>query len=597
VLRAAFSVVEPLVVRPRRAIARLAAVAFLSGLIDAVLVILVVRMALEAADVKVNPVRLPLVGSTLGDAWTIALTVVLAIVAALLHLLATADSARLSAEVYAAARRRAYRAHIDARWSRQQGERQGSLQESVALAMPVADAAQALADLLTSSLMVGIILVVAFSVSAVSVVVIATFAVVLAVLLRPLGRRVRRQSRGSTEAAIGLSETLAEVTSVSRELRAFGTFAPVAARLDRLNEESSASFRHTRFLTRYVWLLHNDLLVGLLVVAVSVLFASRTSQFVGISTVALLIARALTAANQFQQSRNRLDERAPLVELFDERISALEAERVVYGDVELAAFGTMRLDDVSHEYVPGVRALDGVSFHVAPGESVGLIGPSGAGKTTVIDIVTRLRAPTSGTVTLDGGAIDEFTERSWTRHVALVPQEPHLVEGTVRDNIRFDRDWIDDDAILRAATQARVLDDIERLPDGFDTVLGPRGTGVSVGQKQRLAIARALAGRPSLLVLDEPTSALDPRSERMLRATLAGLRRSMAVVMITHRMSTVDACDRLIVLDAGRVVAEGPVAQIMDDESLHDLTRATMLEGEQNGSVDAQDERAERAWT
>ena len=214
------------------------------------------------------------------------------------------------------------------------------------------------------------------------------------------------------------------------------------------------------------------------------------------------------------------------------------------------------------------------------GESVGLIGPSGAGKTTLIEIASRLRTATSGSIAVDGHDINDFTEESWSGQVALVPQEPHLIEGSVRDNIRFHRDWITDDAIVAAAEAAHVRHEIERLPEGFDTLLGPHGTGVSVGQKQRIAIARALAGQPSMLVLDEPTSALDPRSERMLRATLDDLHGSVAMVMVTHRMSTVDICDRLVVVDAGKIVATGPVDQIMTDESLHDLTRATMIDNE-----------------
>jgi ATP-binding cassette subfamily B protein len=325
-------------------------------------------------------------------------------------------------------------------------------------------------------------------------------------------------------------------------------------------------------------LLHSDIVVGLLVVAVSVIYGSRTSQFVGISTVALLVARALTSASQLQQARSRLDQLGPAIDLFEERVRALEAERVEFGTAELDGFRALRVDDVGHEYRSGSRVLDGVTLGIEVGESVGLIGPSGAGKTTLIEIISRLRVPTSGSVTVDGQPIDDFTESSWTRHVSLVPQEPHLIEGSVRDNIRFHRQWISDEAIRDAAARAHVIEEIERLPAGFDTILGPRGTGVSVGQKQRLAIARALAGRPSLLVLDEPTSALDPRSERMLRLTLADLRGSMAVVMVTHRMSTVDACDRLVVLDAGRIVADGPVSVIMGDETLYDLTRATLLD-------------------
>jgi ATP-binding cassette subfamily B protein len=580
VIRVILRVIEPLTLRPRLAITWIALTGFLSGLADGVLVVLAVRMALEAAEVRVNPVRVPVIGTTLSEGPTIALTIALAVVAAALHLMTATNASRLSAEVLANARRRGYRAHIRARWARQQGERQGSLQETMGMANSVSESAQVMADVITSALMIFTILAIALTISAVAVGAVVVFAIVLTFLLRPLGRRVRRESRIAANESVLLSEKIGEVTLVSRELRAFGVFDSVGVELDTLNEKSAQARRRAMFLSRYVWLLHSDIVVLFLVIAVSVVYGSRTSQFVGISTVAILVARALSSANQLQQSRSRLDELGPVVELFNDRVSALEAERVEYGETELRSMSTLRLDGVSHEYKPGVRALDSVSLEIAMGESVGLIGPSGAGKTTLIEIASRLRTATSGSIAVDGHDINDFTEESWSGQVALVPQEPHLIEGSVRDNIRFHRDWITDDAIVAAAEAAHVRHEIERLPEGFDTLLGPHGTGVSVGQKQRIAIARALAGQPSMLVLDEPTSALDPRSERMLRATLDDLHGSVAMVMVTHRMSTVDICDRLVVVDAGKIVATGPVDQIMTDESLHDLTRATMIDNE-----------------
>jgi ATP-binding cassette subfamily B protein len=573
-------VIEPLTLRPRLAITWIALTGFLSGLADGVLVVLAVRMALEAAEVRVNPIRVPVIGATLSEGPTIALTVALAVIAAALHLMTATNAARLSAEVLENARRRGYRAHIRARWARQQGERQGSLQETMGMANSVSESAQVMADVITSALMIFTILAIALTVSAVAVGAVVIFAIVLTFLLRPLGRRVRRESRIAANESVLLSEKIGEVTLVSRELRAFGVFDSVGVELDTLNEKSAQARRRAMFLSRYVWLLHSDIVVLFLVIAVSVVYGSRTSQFVGISTVAILVARALSSANQLQQSRSRLDELGPIVELFNDRVSALEAERVEYGEAELRSMSILQLDAVSHEYKPGVRALDSVSLEIAMGESVGLIGPSGAGKTTLIEIASRLRTATSGSIAVDGLDINDFTEESWSSQVALVPQEPHLIEGSVRDNIRFHRDWITDDAIVAAAEAAHVRHEIERLPESFDTLLGPHGTGVSVGQKQRIAIARALAGQPSMLVLDEPTSALDPRSERMLRATLDDLHGSVAMVMVTHRMSTVDICDRLVVVDAGKIVATGPVDQIMTDESLHDLTRATMIDNE-----------------
>ena len=586
-------VIEPLLVRPRLKIVWIAVLGFFSGLADGILVVLAVRMALEAADVKVNPVRIPVLGDQLSSGVTIALTLALAVFAALLHLLTTSTATRFAADVLAGARRRAYLAHVRARWARQQGERQGSLQESVAMAATVSDGAQAIAELINSALMIAMILLVGLTISAISVAVIVVFAVLVTFALRPFGRMVRRTSRRSRIEAIGMSEKLGEVALVSRELRAFGVYDSVTIELDALNETTMRATLHTQFLTRYLWLLHSDLVIMFLVIAVSVIYGSQTSQFVGISTVAILVARALTSANKLQQSRNRIDECGPIVEVFDERVSELEAESIEFGDIELESIEHLQLVGVSHEYVPGVPALDSVDLVVASGEAVGLIGPSGAGKTTITEIVARLREPTSGTVEVDGRDINDFTEASWANRVALVPQEPHLIEGSVRENIRFYRDWIDDDTIVAAAAAAHVLHEIERLPNGFDTLLGPRGAGVSVGQKQRLAIARALAARPSLLVLDEPTSALDPRSERKLRETLADLHGSVALVMVTHRMSTVDVCDRLVVVDAGRIVATGTVDEVMGDESLHDLTRATLLDPEaENFEPTPEDEAA-----
>ena len=577
-IRSILRVLGPLLNRPRLAIGWIALGGFLSGLADGVLVVLVVRMALEAADVDVNPVRLPVLGSALGEGETITLTLVLVVVAAALHLLTSTNAAKLATEVLESARRRAYRAHVDARWEHQQGERQGSLQETISMANTVSESSLAMADLITTSLMIVTILTIAFTISAVSVGVVVIFAGLLTLVLRPLGRRVRYESRRATERSVQLSEKLGEVTMISRELRAFGVFGSVASQLDEINAESAAARRRSLFLSRYVWLLHSDIVVLFLVVAVSIIYGSRTIEFVGISTVALLVARALSSANQLQQSRNRLDELGPIVELFDERLSALEAEAKIFGDRELQSIGVLNLQDVSYEYEPGQRALDSITLELFNGESLGIIGPSGAGKTTLVKVAARLREATFGSLTVDGSDINEFSEESWTRNVALVPQEPNLIEGTVRENIRFYRDWIDDESVIAAARDANILHEIERLPQGFDTQLGPRGSGVSVGQKQRLAIARALAGKPKFLILDEPTSALDPRSERKLRSTMENLRGSVALVMVTHRMSTVDVCDRLVVVDGGKIVASGSVEQIMGDESLNDLTRATLID-------------------
>ena len=170
---------------------------------------------------------------------------------------------------------------------------------------------------------------------------------------------------------------------------------------------------------------------------------------------------------------------------------------------------------------------------------------------------------------MGGTELRDVSRSWWSGRVAFMAQDALLFTGTVAENIRFFRDGIDDEALRTAARQANVLGDIEALPRGFDTHLGERGTQLSGGQRQRLSIARALAGRPELLVLDEPTSALDGRSEALIRDTMAALKGAVTVVVIAHRMSTLDICDRIMVIEDGRLTGFGTPAALHDDSSFY----------------------------
>ncbi|MSV90237.1 MAG: ATP-binding cassette domain-containing protein, partial [Actinobacteria bacterium] len=199
--------------------------------------------------------------------------------------------------------------------------------------------------------------------------------------------------------------------------------------------------------------------------------------------------------------------------------------------------------------------LKELTFLIKTGEVVGVVGPSGAGKSTLVQLLLGLREPTSGAIEIDGINLRDVDRASWNSRVAFVAQDATLFTGTVADNIRFFRSTVSDSDLRDAATQANLLNEIEHLPDGFDTFLGERGTRLSGGQRQRLSIARALAGRPEFLILDEPTSALDSHSEALIRDTIASLRSKVTVVIIAHRMSTIDMCDRIIVIEQGQMTA------------------------------------------
>ena len=236
-----------------------------------------------------------------------------------------------------------------------------------------------------------------------------------------------------------------------------------------------------------------------------------------------------------------------------------------------ARAGRIRFEDVTFRYPsrPEAPALRGASFEVAPGETVALVGPSGAGKTTVFQLLMRFYEPVAGTISVDGQDIGRLRREDLRRAFALVPQEPVIFAASVAENIRFGRPGADDAAVRAAAEAAAALPFIEALPQGFDTFVGERGIMLSGGQKQRIAIARAILRDAPVLLLDEATSALDAESERAVQAAVERLSSDRTTLVIAHRLATVKKADRILVFDDGRIVAMGDHAALMSEGGLY----------------------------
>jgi ATP-binding cassette subfamily B protein len=203
------------------------------------------------------------------------------------------------------------------------------------------------------------------------------------------------------------------------------------------------------------------------------------------------------------------------------------------------------------------RVLEGVSFQVRPGEKVAIVGPSGAGKSTIFHLILRFYDPTAGRITFDGVPIANADPAALRRRIALVPQETVIFAASLRDNIRFGRPEARDAEIAQAAELAHAAEFIARLPQGLDTLVGERGVTLSGGQRQRIAIARAILRDAPLLLLDEATSSLDAESETFVQAALERLMERRTTLVIAHRLATVLSCDRILVMEHGRIVEEG----------------------------------------
>ena len=217
----------------------------------------------------------------------------------------------------------------------------------------------------------------------------------------------------------------------------------------------------------------------------------------------------------------------------------------------------LRFEGMGFKYPNGRAALENIDFAVPVGQTVAIVGPSGAGKSTLANILLRLRTPSSGRITIDGHDAWDFTPETWHRAVALVEQDAFLFHGSLRENILYGCDGIDDSALTSVLAAAHLTDVVSTLPEGLETLVGERGAMMSGGQRQRIAIARALIRNPSILILDEATSHLDSVSERLVQQALQNASRGRTTIVIAHRLSTIRDADLLIVLEDGRIAEQG----------------------------------------
>jgi ABC-type multidrug transport system fused ATPase/permease subunit len=490
-----------------------------------------------------------------------------------LHLHAALLAARLSADVLRGARAWAVAAFTGASWARQAQDREGALQETAStLALQTSLLVTALTYFAASAMGLGALLFVAVVVDPIVTLVVLLFGAVLFVGLRPVGRLTQGRSREYVGKNSAFTEQMSQWSSMAMELRVFGVEGLEAERLFEHNRETSVALTQMRFLVRAGSELYRDLAILFLVGAVAGLYLIGDVDLAAVSAVVLLIVRSLGYAQSANSALQHINELSPNLESLLSRLQSLDAAAEAPGQQALDSVVRVRLDDVGYDYEPGRPGIEGVTLDVAAGEAVGVIGPSGGGKSTLVQVLLRLRPPTRGTVTVSGIAYQEIDPAAWHRLVALVPQEPKLFQGTVTDNIAFLRPGITRERVEQAAAAAHILNDIRQLPRDFDTELGPRGAGLSGGQKQRIAIARALVGEPQLLVLDEPTSALDGRSEQLLQRTIEELKGRVTLVIVAHRLTTLACCDRVVAMEGGRVKVIGTLDEALAHAPLdHDL--------------------------
>jgi ABC-type multidrug transport system fused ATPase/permease subunit len=253
-----------------------------------------------------------------------------------------------------------------------------------------------------------------------------------------------------------------------------------------------------------------------------------------------------------------------------------------------AGGGHIRFEDVSFEYLPGQPVLEGITLDVAPGRTIALIGHTGSGKTTLTSLVPRFYDVTAGRVLVDGADVRDVTLRSLRRAIGVIAQDTFLFSATVRENITFGAPDLSDEEVERAARLAQAHEFVERLPNGYETVIGERGITLSGGQRQRLAIARAIAVDPRILILDDATASVDASTEARIRLGLREAMEGRTTLIIAHRLSTISLADEIVVVDRGRLLAQGTHDELLETSTVYrDIYEHGLLERQFADAVEA----------
>jgi ATP-binding cassette, subfamily B, bacterial len=453
-------------------------------------------------------------------------------------------------------RKTTIRLFLEASWGLQSRERDGHLQEiSTTYVTSSSSAVMLLVTGSVALLNLVVLLVAALAVNFVATLAAVGAVLVLALVLRPIRWAVRRRSSETARANLAYATAVTEVAAMAREIKVFNVQDQTRRRIDRFVDAHSRSLRGTRFLSQLAPAIYQSLAIVFVLVTLGIVYWAGVTGLASLGGVILIMLRSLGYGQAAQTSYQGLHETAPYLERLLAEQRRYRDAAVALRELPVGPIGELALENVGFEYEPGRPVLRNVSFAVRRGEIIGIIGPSGSGKSTLVQLLLRLREPTSGCVLADGRDVRAFSLDAWHARVSFVPQDTRLFSGTVADNIRFFRDGIDDAGVERAARLAHLHEDVMSWPSGYDTPIGERGDQLSGGQRQRLSIARGLAGDPDVMVLDEPTSALDSRSEGLVRDTLTALAPRVTVFIIAHRLSTLDASERIMILQAGELLA------------------------------------------
>ena len=394
--------------------------------------------------------------------------------------------------------------------------------------------------------------------------------ILITMILKNFRKKQRKLWRRRHRAVKGTQAVVSESLNGQRVVKAFAKEHEEVRRYDEKNKEFyHVSYQigdRTAYMMPKVRLIYRFSNVAVLAIgAFSIIFGSLTlgSLYILFSYTGMIESSVMFFANIGNRWSNCMDAASRMFEIIDTVPTVTESEHPVPLE-EIRE--SVELKEVSFEYEVGRPIIKDISLRVKAGQMFGIVGKTGAGKSTIIHLISRLYDPTNGEILIDGVNVKEIKNHDLRKHVGIVSQETYLFVGTIADNIRYANPDSTMDQVIEAAKAAYAHEFIIKLPDAYDTIIGAGGVGLSGGERQRLSIARAILQKPSLLILDEATSAMDTQTERKIQEAIDELKEGCTIIAIAHRLSTLRDADQLAVIEDGKLLEQGTHEELIEQK-------------------------------
>ena len=399
---------------------------------------------------------------------------------------------------------------------------------------------------------------------------VLTLALIVAILASsvafvPLRRWIKSRSARVLDRQRGLATAANELSAMKFEVQAFGIGERIGRPIRDLIIREGRMARRVNVAKAMVVPLYTTFTYLAVAVGLVILQRTSTDGLDEVGPILLVVLRSLAYGQGVQQAAVAIASLMPILDFLQREVENFQERRLTWGPKQLKAIDGLEFEGVSFSYAEsdGV-ALRAASLSIGRGERVGIVGPSGSGKSTLVRLMLGLLTVDSGRVLVNRSPIHEHDRDSWSRRIGVVPQSAQVLHGTLADNLRLYRDGITDDDLWWALEVADLAVDVRAMPHALNTEIGAGARTLSGGQQQRLAIARAFATRPNLVVMDEPTSSIDAMSEAAVSEAIRRLPEDVTIVIVSHRMRILRGCDRLVVVEGGKITANGPPQQVLD---------------------------------